>query len=190
MKKWREDADRDVEMLFNNTDWKRSPCRVFEPMGLMQHLEVEGEGCILHYGTRMYLEKLYGNYNGPGECFSSCHDCINTLEYCFHSGQQLMIHLVLLPQKHHLCRHWTQVSLQTRRQKVPRGRCKTNLQSPKGNRCRTTRTSPRKRTKHTDGNPTKDARNPSVSCQTISAPSTSTNFYFNSENSTYTNITR
>ena len=31
---------------------------------------------------------------------------------------------------------------------------------------------------------------PSVSCQTISVPSTSTNFYFNSRNSTYTNVTR
>jgi len=65
LKKWRED-NRDVEMLFDDVDWKRSPCRIFEPMGLMQHLEVEGEGCILHYGTRMYLEKLYENYNGPG----------------------------------------------------------------------------------------------------------------------------
>ena len=61
MKKWRENADPDVEMLFDNTDWKGSPCRVFTPTGLMQHLKVEGKECILHYGTRMYLENLFGN---------------------------------------------------------------------------------------------------------------------------------
>ena len=57
MKKWRKDANLDVEMLFDDMD--RNPCCVFKPTGLMQHLKVMGEGCILHYGTRMYLEKLY-----------------------------------------------------------------------------------------------------------------------------------
>ena len=35
-------------------------------MGLMSHLEKEGEVCVLHFRTRKYLEKLYKNYNGPG----------------------------------------------------------------------------------------------------------------------------
>mmetsp|Transcript_38179 Transcript_38179/g.80336 ORF Transcript_38179/g.80336 Transcript_38179/m.80336 type:complete len:882 (-) Transcript_38179:220-2865(-) len=68
MKKWRE-QDRDVDMLIDERDQKdrkRDPCRHFEPMGLMAHLEKEGETCILHFGTRIYLEKLYENHNGPG----------------------------------------------------------------------------------------------------------------------------
>lgn len=65
MEKWWSD-DRDVSLLFDGKDFKKSPCRHFGPLGLMAHLEKEGETCILHYGTRKYLEKLYENHNGPG----------------------------------------------------------------------------------------------------------------------------
>ena len=59
MTKWRKDTNLDVEMLFDDTD--RNLCHVFKPTGLMQHLKVIREGCILHYGTMMYLEKLYSS---------------------------------------------------------------------------------------------------------------------------------
>ena len=58
-------ADPDVEMLFTNTDWNGSPCRVFTPTGLIQHLKVEGKECILLFGTQMSLVKLYGNDTKP-----------------------------------------------------------------------------------------------------------------------------
>ena len=67
VKKWR-DEDQDVANLIDERYLKKSPCmKPFQPMGLMAHLEKKGVVCILHFGTRKYLEKLYESYNGPGE---------------------------------------------------------------------------------------------------------------------------
>ena len=67
VKKWR-DEELDVANLIDERDSNKSPCmKPFQPMGLMAHLEKKGVACILHFGTRKYLEKLYESYNGPGE---------------------------------------------------------------------------------------------------------------------------
>ena len=46
--------------LIDETDPNQKSCgKAFQPKGLMAHLEKKGEICILHFGTRKYLEKLY-----------------------------------------------------------------------------------------------------------------------------------
>ena len=45
--------------LIDETDPNQKSCgKVFQPNGLMAHLEKKGQICILHFGTRKYIEKL------------------------------------------------------------------------------------------------------------------------------------
>lgn len=63
MKPWRE-LDRQVGMLIDVDRNKNSSCRIFHASGLMQHLAELEKECILHFGIRKYLEKLYANFHG------------------------------------------------------------------------------------------------------------------------------
>ena len=69
---WRAE-DENVNKLLDKEDVKihdgKKP-KVFVPIGLMDHLKKIGGSCILHFGTWNYIEKLYENYNGFGECIS------------------------------------------------------------------------------------------------------------------------
>ena len=108
VKKWREE-DRDVANLINKRDSKKSSCmKSFQPMGLMAYLEKKGEVCILHFGTRKYLEKLYENYNGPGK-FILC--SMNEYRKNCNLKWILITFTVNLPHETYF-RHWTQVSIQ------------------------------------------------------------------------------
>ena len=78
LENWRAE-DTDVNKLLDkeyvkNHDTKKN--KVFVPIGLMDHLKKIGGSCILHFGTWNYIEKLYENYNGLGECIFCSSDVL------------------------------------------------------------------------------------------------------------------
>jgi hypothetical protein len=76
--KWRAE-DANVNKLLDKEDVKNHDTKknkVFVPIGLMDHLKKIGGSCILHFGTWNYIEKLYENYNGLGECIFCSSDVL------------------------------------------------------------------------------------------------------------------
>ena len=55
---WRS-SDSKVSLVIDETDHNSQSCgQRFTPIGLIDHLKQKGQLCILHFGTRVYVNKL------------------------------------------------------------------------------------------------------------------------------------
>ena len=74
-KQWRE-TDRKVSMVIDDNDHNQQSCgRHFNRIGIMAHLKEKGQLCILHFGTRAYIEKLSEIIHRAGKQSNSSFVC-------------------------------------------------------------------------------------------------------------------